>query len=87
MIKKIITITMIISMFAIVTHYEHNYTLKDCMVTEATTEGCMIVDNKGEGWYIEGKGYEVGQVVDLKLYDNNTENTNLDDIVKKVVVK
>lgn len=84
---KVITIIMAIGLFAGATHYEHNYTLKDCRVTEATATGAMIVDSKGWGWYYEGEGFEVGQTVDLKMHDNFTNADNEDDIIKKVIIK
>ena len=87
MAKKILMVALIFGMFAMASHYEHHYTIRNCRVTEVTAEGCMIVDNRGEGWFIEGEGYEIGQIVDLKMFDNNTEDTSFDDVIKKVVVK
>jgi hypothetical protein len=47
----------------------------------------LIEDGCGFTWYYEGEGYEVGTVVDLKMYDNITSAYIDDDIIKEVVVR
>lgn len=61
----------------------HNYTMKNCVVTEATETGCLIVDENGEGWYLEGEGFEVGEIVELEVHDNFTEDI-YDDVIENV---
>ena len=61
----------------------HNYTMKNCVVTEATETGCLIVDENGEGWYLEGEGFEVGEIVELEMHDNFTEDI-YDDVLENV---
>lgn len=85
--RTVLTIAIFAMMFGTACHYEHNYTKRNCKVTEATETGAMIVDSKGWGWYYEGEGFEVGQTVDLKMHDNFTNADNEDDIIKKVVIK
>ena len=67
-------------------HIEHNYTMKDCKVIEATETGALFEDGCGETWYVEDEGFAVGQLVDLRINDNGTPQID-DDEIRKVVIK
>ena len=66
-------------------YIECNYTREDCVVVEASPTGAVFEDKCGFTWYWEEEGFEVGDVVDLKMYNNGTNNCIDDDEIKKVV--
>lgn len=43
-----------------------------------------VMDKYGDFWEFEGTGFEVDDKVKMKMFDNYTENTILDDEVQKV---
>lgn len=85
--KKILITVVLLSLFCGVSHYEHNYTRYDCEVIEVNAEGAILKDRCGWTWAVKGKGYEIGQIADLKMHDNFTSAYIDDDIIKKVVKK
>ena len=68
-------------------YFDHNYTRPDCVVVEASPTGAIFEDECGFTWYVESEGYEVGQIVDLKMHDNFSSGYIYDDVIKKVVKK
>ena len=85
--KNLIVITLLIASFCGCSHVEHNYTLKECRVIEASTKGALIEDKSGNTWYFEAEGFKVDEVVNMKMHDNFTSGTNEDDIITKVIKK
>lgn len=61
-----------------------NYTRKDCKVVEIIGNDVYVVDASGNEWIFEGKGYRVGDIVDLKMNENGTPNNIKDDTIKAV---
>ena len=43
-----------------------------------------VEDTCGYTWDFIGDGYEVGDVVDLKMYTNHTDSTIYDDVIEDV---
>jgi hypothetical protein len=43
-----------------------------------------VADKGGNLWEFEGSGYEVGDVITLKMHTNHTHNTFRDDYVTGV---
>lgn len=85
--KKILGLILILVLFCAASHYEHNYTRDNCKVIEASPTGALIEDRCGFTWYYEGEGFEIGEVVDLKMHDAFTSAYIDDDVIKKVVKK
>ena len=84
--KTVINLLIVGVLFVGANHIEHNYTMKDCEVVEATKTGALIVDGCGETWYVEDEGFAVGQMVDLRINDNGTPHSG-DDEIRKVIIK
>ena len=87
MMKKILVAILIIGAFYGVSYYEHNYTRHNCEVIAATEYGAIFEDECGFTWMVEGEGYKVGQIADIKMYDNLTHSYIDDDEIKKVIIK
>ena len=62
-------------------HIKHNYTRKDCEVVKVSGGVVTVEDQVGNLWEFEGFGYEVGDVITLKMHTNYTHNTFRDDYV------
>ena len=84
---NVLVVILFVGMLFGVGYIEHNYTRKDCVVIGSTDTGMLIEDVCGFTWYWEGESYEVGTVVDLKMYDNITSAYIDDDVIKEVVVR
>jgi hypothetical protein len=85
MIKKIIIIALVICTMSGASYYEHNYTLKNCIVSEVTNNATVVaIDSKGREWEFGYSGLEEGDSVTLKMYDNYTSDIITDDEVKRV---
>lgn len=61
-----------------------NYTRKGCKVVEVIGNDVYVVDASGNEWVFKGKGYRVGDIVDLKMNENGTPNNIKDDTIKAV---
>lgn len=85
MMKKVLTVVLIVGLFCVAGYVECNYTRQDCVVVEATETGAIFVDKCGFTWYVECEGYQVGDVADLKMYNNHTDNCITDDEVRDLV--
>ena len=83
--KKLLIAVLVVSGLIGVYHFENNYTRKDCVAVEATETGVIFKDQCGFTWYWEEEGFEVGDVVDMKMHTNYTMNNIDDDEIKKVV--
>jgi hypothetical protein len=85
--KKLLVIAMFILTISTIGYTEHNYTRDNCVAVETTETGVIFEDRCGFTWYWEEEGFEVGDVVDLKMYDNYSSAYIDDDEIKKVVRK
>ena len=67
-------------------HIENHYTRKDCVVTEITEDYVVAVDKFDDewSWYIDGTDLEIGDSVDLKIFNGCTDNRLDDDEVVKI---
>ncbi len=83
--KNFIIGILLIGIFCTTLYYEHNYTRRDCVVIEASPVGAIFEDKCGFTWVIKDGGYEIGQIVDLKMHDNCTNTYIYDDVIKKVI--
>jgi hypothetical protein len=63
---------------------EHNYTRPGCEVVSVYRGVVTVEDKGGNLWEFEGCGYEVGDVITLKMHTNHTHNTFRDDYVTGV---
>ena len=84
--KKVIMIVLIVIALVGVIHHEHNYTMSDCVVVEASQSGALIEDRaSGEQWYVEDEGLTVGDEVQMLMYDNYTSAYIYDDKAMRVI--
>ena len=77
-IRNIIIVIILLVMCGWCSHYEHHYT----RVGTVTRVDCIEVtvrDNSGHYWAFKGDGYNVDDTVELKMYDNHTDNNIYDD--------
>ena len=60
-----------------------HYTKEDCIIVEVAEDYAIAVDTNGDewSWSIDGTDLEVGDVVDLKMYDNHTDDIYDDEVV------
>lgn len=65
---------------------ETHYTRKDCTVIEITEDYMIAIDTFGHewSWYIDGTDLEIGDTVDLKIFNGYTDNIFSDDEVVKI---
>lgn len=80
--KNVLVVMLLVTLFCVASWYECNYTRQDCVVVEASPTGAIFKDKCGFTWYVECEGYQVGDVADLKMYNNHTDNCIDDDEVK-----
>lgn len=59
----------------------HYYTRKDCEVVKVDGYVVSVEDNMGRWWKFEGEGFEVGDIVDVKMFDNLTDGIKDDQII------
>ena len=83
--KKILFTLLISLLIAGASHYEHNYTRKNCEVIQINDGIATVYDEVGEAWDFKNCGLSVGDIVELKMYDNNTSNNINDDVIKEVI--
>ena len=81
-IKAIILLIILIGAYIVVDKIGNRYTM-DGTVTEATETGCLIIDENGEGWHWEDKGFSVGDNVKMTMHTLETQ-TIYDDVIIKV---
>ena len=86
--KKILVIVLLACLFCVGCYFDHNYTRKDCRVIQINDGIVRFEDVCGRwwDWEIEPDEYfEIGEFVDLKMNDNNTENFIEDDEITEIV--
>lgn len=59
----------------------HYYTRKNCEVVKVDGYTVSVEDNMGRWWKFEGESFEVGDIVDVKMFDNLTDGIKDDQIV------
>ena len=82
--RTFIVILLIVCICYGVGYYEHNYIRPNCEVTQICDGIVTVIDETGKTWDFKAKGYNVGDIIDIKMYDNNTSAYVYDDIVKGV---
>lgn len=85
--KSMILGLTIIGMLMGGSYIDNHYTRKDCKVVQINDGYATIVDQKGWAWDYDDKDLAVGDIVDLKMHNNNTDTIIEDDIIIKVVKK
>ena len=85
--KNILVVVLAVSVLCGVSHHEHNYTRKDCKVIQVNDGYVTVEDKCGMSWDFKGNEFEVGDKVELKMYDSLTTSCATDDVVKGVVRK
>lgn len=85
--KKILTVILVVGAIYGACYYEHNYTRKECEVIQVNDGVVTVEDSCGFVWDFKGNELKVGDIVDLKMYDNSTSTYINDDIVKDVVLR
>ena len=61
--------------------YSHYYTRKNCEVVKVDGYTVSVEDNMGRWWKFEGEGFEVGDIVDVEMFDSLTDGIKDDQIV------
>ena len=62
-------------------NYSHYYTRENCEVVKVDGYTVSIEDNMGRWWKFEGEGFEVGDIIDVEMYDNLTDEIKDDEII------
>ena len=66
-------------------YFEHHYT-RQAEVIEVRGDVVLVEDTSGFEWEFYGKGFEVGQKVEMKMHTNFTHDTIFDDEIEKVEI-
>lgn len=82
--KKIMIAVLLVCCVCGVSKWSHYYDKKNCVVVEASCTGALLVDELGEGWYCEGFDFAVGDVYEMKMFDNYTEKDIEDDEIVEI---
>ena len=85
--KNFIITLLLIIMLVSVSHYEHNYTRKNCKVININGSTATIEDEGAFIWDAITNAVKIGDIVNLKMNDNNTINYIDDDIITKIIKK
>ena len=83
--KNLLVVAMLLGLYCAAGYIGCNYTRHDCVAVSASPTGVIFKDGCGYTWYWEEGGFEVGDVVDLKMFTNCTDENIDDDEIKKVV--
>ena len=93
--KKVIAVILAMAvMFGLTMYIEHNYTLEDCEVIGKNDGVLGLIDADEQVWIWEAveqheydfyNSVEVGDELDIKLFDNFTSQHLSDDIIKELV--
>ena len=67
-------------------YIDTHYTKEDCTIVEVAEDYVVAVDTYGDewSWWIDGTDLEVGDTVDLKMYNGHTNYDTSDDEVVSV---
>ena len=92
--KTIATILAMVMVLGGFLYFEHNYTLKDCRVIDKNDSIIALMDADEQVWVWEAfEGHEIdfynsvelGDELDIKIFDNFTSSHLSDDVVKELV--
>ena len=78
--KFLIVLTIILTIGKLES-YSHYYTRKDCEVVKVDGYTVSVEDNMGRWWEFEGEGFEVGDIVDVEMFDSLTDGIKDDQII------
>ena len=87
--KKIALVLALILSVGIALNLEHTYTRKNCEIVNVENGVVTFEDEGGMLWkwkIEENEYFEIGDSVDLKMYDNHSTITK-DDTIKKIIFK
>ena len=77
--RRVLIIIMVILFISVCYTLESHYT-REAKVTTVNCIEVTVEDNQGFEWSFCGEGYQVGQMVTLKMSDNHTDIIT-DDII------
>lgn len=81
--KKVLLVGLVVAMFSGCSYVEHHYTRKSCKVIDINDGIATILDKQGNVWDIYDETLRTGDIVDLKMFDNNTiDNIEDDEIIE-----
>ena len=83
-VKLIAFLIAFVIMFVFASWIDTHYTRKDCVVVGYVEDVVTVEDSCGYEWQYIGEGYEIGDVVDLVMYTNHTDNYIYDDEIVEV---
>ena len=90
MYDTIITVMLIVVIFGgatIARLINNNHTREGVVVaTHVSNEEVIIVDTTGNEWEYEATGFSIGDNVKMKMFNNYTDNTILDDIITSIKI-
>ena len=86
--KKLVVLVLAVMLFCGASYYEHNYTRKNCEIVNVEDGVATFVDECGYSWkweIEENEYFEIGDFVDLRMNDHNTNNNIFDDEITKII--
>lgn len=95
MFKKIMVVVLIVVAFVGVSYIEHNYTKQYCEVIDKNDGYIEFVDSLNGTWVWNAeteeeiklyRTLEIGDRIDVKMFDNLTSANIEDDIIKKIII-
>lgn len=84
-IQSILFVVILIGGFCFCSYYEHHYTRENCIVTQVNNSCITVKDKCGFYWDFEDEGFNKGDKVTLKMFDNCTNSYIEDDEIVKVI--
>ena len=87
--KTMLILVAVVSALSGANYVEHHYTREDCVVIQDCDKCITFEDKNGHRWdmYDENNEFQVGDIADLKMHDNNTIDNIKDDEIVKVLHK
>ena len=86
--KKLALMLVLVMVFGMACYYDTNYIRKDCKIVDVENGVVTFEDKVGHYWKWEiepNEYFEVGDFVDLKMFNNHTDNNIEDDEIKEIV--
>lgn len=81
LIKKLLIVTTVVGSFVLLTWSNTFYTRHECMVVSYKEDIVVAEDKNGNLWEFQADGLEIGDVVNLQMATNGTEENIYDDEV------
>lgn len=85
--RTFITGALIICLLVVGGYCDSHYTRKDCVVVQHCDDIVTIEDTQGWTWDFKDSDLKVGDIVDVKMHTNRTNDTIEDDVIIDVVLK